>query len=122
MAPTNLSGDLTTIVFVVLGIAVGASVVSLYNYFFGGRSPLWANTEARQEAARAPAEVLSQAREFDLRKRRGCLIVILVSVVGLAVLAPEIANQLGELVWLLGNKVVEVLRQSAATIAGFLAR
>lgn len=65
MNPTNPGLNLVTAILLGMGIFIFISVLTLLRYFFGGRSPLRWNAEARVEAAQNPANLLQADREFQ---------------------------------------------------------
>ena len=115
MNPTNPGFNLVTVILLVMGVLVFFSVLRLFVYFFGGRSPLRWNAEARVEAAQNPANVLQADRAFQNQRILFWCLFWLVLVAVMLKVAPEETQSVFHAVVLLLGTVLSMLGESITT-------
>ncbi len=116
MVIAGISLDNASLAGLVLAGLVVLSVISLYNYFFGGADPLMKNAHARVEAARSPNELVAAGQDWRDRRRKGCLLLIFIAVLALVLFEPNTANRIAEILWSLVMRVVELVQRSAQVL------
>jgi hypothetical protein len=109
---TDPSFNLATAFLLGMVVFIFFSVLRLFVYFFGGRSPLRWNAEARVEAAQNPANVLQADREFQNRRNMLWLLFLIAVACGMVALAPEQSRVLLDAIILLLTEIAKVLRDS----------
>ncbi len=117
MNVSDLSGPLVAGFVIAISLLVVLSIITLFNYFFGGPDPMRSNAQARVDAAQKPEILLADYRRYQRRKAVGALFVVTVLFGVLVFLAPEAAMTIVNGIWMAGVEIAEAIQESATIMA-----